>query len=214
MSYLTEFLTVIVVRLLAVMSPGPDFAIVTKNSLTYSRRIAVYTALGIALGIIIHVVYSLIGIGLIISKSILLFSPIKFLGAGYLIYIGYKSFRAKKPSPLLTKEGLGAVAVGAKELTAWQAIRTGFLTNALNPKATLFFLSLFTQIISTKTPLYIQTLYGIEMVLMTFAWFTSVAIILSQTRIKQRFSSIQYYLEKTFGAILIALGIKVALSKQ
>lgn len=221
MSYLPEFLTVIVVHLLAVMSPGPDFAIVTKNSLIYSRRSAIYTALGVGLGISIHVIYSLVGIGLIVSKSIILFSTIKFLGAAYLIYIGYKSFRSKKPSvaggnpplPEGRRGGVGATSQSS-ELSPTQAIRIGFLTNALNPKATLFFLSLFTQVISTSTPLYIQTLYGIEMIMMTFTWFAGVAIVLSQARIKQKFSSIQYYLEKTFGAILIALGIKVALSKR
>lgn len=93
--FLTQFLTVAVVHLFAVMSPGPDFAVVTKNSLLHSRKTGIYTSLGIALGISVHIAYSLLGIGLVISKSAVLFSIIKYLGAGYLVYIGYLSLRAK-----------------------------------------------------------------------------------------------------------------------
>src|SRR5579871_852922 len=94
-TYLAEFITVASLHLLAVMSPGPDFVLISRNSLVYSRKTGIYSALGLALGISVHITYSLIGIGYIISKSILIFSTIKFLGAGYLIYIGYKSLRAK-----------------------------------------------------------------------------------------------------------------------
>jgi threonine/homoserine/homoserine lactone efflux protein len=95
MPYLTEFLTVAFIHFLGVMSPGPDFAMISRNSLVYSRRTGIYSAFGLALGILVHVTYSLIGIGLIISKSIIIFSTIKLLGASYLIYIGYKALRTK-----------------------------------------------------------------------------------------------------------------------
>ncbi len=95
MLYLTEFLTVAVIHLLAVISPGPDFAMISRNSLVYSRKTGIYSSLGLALGILVHVSYSLVGIGLIISRSIVIFSAIKFLGAGYLIYIGYKALKTK-----------------------------------------------------------------------------------------------------------------------
>jgi threonine/homoserine/homoserine lactone efflux protein len=82
----------------------------------------------------------------------------------------------------------------------------GFITNVTNPKVTLFFLSLFTQVIDPGTPLSWQILYGIEMSLATIAWFVLVAI-------KNRVVGIQHYAEKAMGVILIALGIKLALSK-
>ena len=99
------------------------------------------------------------------------------------------------------------------DLGKLRAIRMGFLTNVLNPKATLFFLSLFTQVINPQTPKFIQVLYGLEMCLMTFAWFTFVATILSHPIIKLKFARIQHRLEKVFGVVLIALGLKVALTK-
>ena len=208
MNFLPELLTIVVIHLLAVMSPGPDFVLVSKNSLMHSRKTGILTSIGLALGILVHVAYSLIGIGLIISKSILLFSILKFLCAGYLLYIGYKSLKAKKSIISET------IAKPENELGVIAAIKMGFLTNVLNPKVTLFFFALFTQVINPTTPKAIQLVYGLEMSVMTFLWFALVAIVLSHKLIKDRFVSIQHYLEKAFGIILIALGIKVALSSS
>lgn len=204
--YLTQFLTIVVVHLLAVMSPGPDFVVVAKNSLTYSRKIAIYTALGLACGISLHVLYSLLGIGLIISQSIILFNIIKYLGAAYLLYIGYKSLRSK--SNTTEVEAIKAV----NDISVGKAIRTGFLTNALNPKATLFFLAVFTQVVDPSTPFIIQGLYGVEMMVMTFVWFSIVAILFTSKVLRNKIQKVQHRIEQVTGVVLIALGIKVALA--
>jgi len=175
--------------------------------LVYSRKTGIYSALGLGLGILVHVTYSLIGIGYIISKSIVIFSTIKFIGAGYLVYIGYKSLKAKPT------KNVGEEFVEKKQMGKWASVKNGFLTNALNPKATLFFLALFTQVIHTSTPLGIKILYGAEMSTMTFVWFAFVAVVLSHQKIKKPFVKVQHYVERTMGAVLILLGIKVALSK-
>ncbi len=206
MNFLAQFLTVALVHLLAVMSPGPDFILISRNSLIYSRKVGVYSAIGLGLGILVHVTYSLIGIGFIISRSILVFSIIKFLGAGYLIYIGYKCLKAKPNQEVTTQVEQKA------NISPWASIKMGFLTNVLNPKATLFFFALFTQVIAPETPKIIEVLYGIEMSVATFVWFALVAIVLSHNIIRQRFSKIQHYTERFFGVVLVALGIKVALS--
>jgi RhtB (resistance to homoserine/threonine) family protein len=206
MSRLPEFLTVVVIHLLAVMLPGPDFVMISRNSLVYSRRTGVYAAAGVGLGIPVHVTYSLVGIGLVIARSLALFTILKFAGAAYLIYLGVKSLLGGPAAP--------ADAAGhsqLRELRPTAAIRVGFLTNVLNPKATLFFLALFTQVISPGTPKWLLALYGAEMSLMTFAWFAFVAVVLSHARVKARFVAIQPRLEKLFGVILIGLGVKVAL---
>lgn len=207
MDYLQIFLTVALVHLLAVVSPGPDFMMVTRNSVIYSRRTGIYSALGLGLGILVHITYSLIGIGYVISKSIILFNTIKLLGAFYLIYIGYKSLTSK--SSTLEKDIIGA---NTKQITDFEAVKLGFITNATNPKATLFFLSLFTIVISPNTPFWLKFLMGGEMSLVTFLWFALVAVVLSHSFIKQRIGKIQHYAEKFIGIVLIGLGIKVALS--
>ena len=208
MTYLPEFLTVAAVHLLAVMSPGPDFVMITRNSLIYSKRTGIYSSVGLGLGILLHVTYSLVGIGFIISKSIVLFSTIKLLGAAYLVWIGYQSLKSKPHTINVVQEDK------REDLSPLTAVRLGFLTNALNPKATLFFLALFTQVIQPQTPFAIKLLYGAEMSVATFAWFALVTTALSHPMIKNRFVCVAHYLERAFGVILIALGIKVALSSS
>lgn len=205
-NYLAQFLFIAGLHLLAVMSPGPDFVMITRNSLVYSRKTGVMSALGLALGIVVHITYCLIGIAYIISKSIIIFSTLKLLGAGYLIFIGYKSLKAK---PSLA----GDAVAEQKDMSKLGALKMGFLTNLFNPKATLFFLALFTQVIRPNTPLFMKLAYGAEMTTMTFVWFGFVAVILSHNKIKRRFLNIQHYVERVTGFALIALGLKVALSK-
>ncbi len=207
--FITQLLTIAVVHLLAVMTPGPDFAMVTRNSLIYSRKIGIYTSLGIALGISIHVAYSLFGIGFIISQSIVLFNFIKYVGAAYLLYIGYKSLKAKP-----VKEKVDTTVPETKSISIRSAIWTGFLTNVLNPKATLFFLALFTQVIDPLTPKSAQLIYGFEMMAITFVWFSLVSILFSNRLVKSKITKVQHRIEQVTGAVLIALGIKVALSSQ
>ena len=204
MSFYAQILTITLIQLVAIMSPGPDFAIICRNSLIYSRRTGIYSALGISLGILVHVTYTLVGIGLIISKSVVLFSTIKLLGAAYLIYIGYKSLKAKPSRETTTEKS-------KQDLTRLQAIKIGFITNILNPKVTLFFFSLFTQVISPNTPASLRVLYGLQMFVFTLGWFTLLAITISHPIVKNRFLSMSHYIEKTMGVILIGLGIKVAL---
>ena len=208
--FLQQLLLVAGIHLLAVMSPGPDFVLISRNALVYSRKIGIYSALGLALGIMVHITYSLIGIGFLIAKSVVLFSIIKYIGAAYLIYIGYKALQGAKKDgndKSLSLEKQGSVSV-------LRAVRMGFLTNVLNPKATLFFLALFTQVITPHTPLIWQLFYGVEMVLATFGWFAVVATAFSVPFIRTKFRSIQYRFEQIFGVILIVLGVKVALLSQ
>lgn len=194
---------------MAAMSPGPDFAMVMRNSLVYSRRTGVLAALGLSLGIALHVTYSLLGIGLLISRSILLFNAIKWIGALYLIFIGVRSLISRRP-----KDDKQLLSVEKQDLTTGQALRMGFLTNALNPKATLFFLALFTTVVSPSTPIAYKLVYGVEMVIATFAWFAFVAVILSHSKINSLFARVKHRIEKVFGVVLIAFGLKVALGSH
>lgn len=207
--FLAQFLTVAVVHFLAVASPGPDFAVVTRNSLVYTRKIGIYTALGVGIGIGVHVAYSLLGIAFVISQSVILFNVIKYVGATYLVYIGVKSLIARRETDAKNKSEFEKAQ---EDISLFAAIRTGFLTNVLNPKATLFFLALFTQVISPATPKFIQFLYGLEMMTATFVWFSLVSLLFSNQAVKAKISKFQHYLERITGAVLVGLGIKVALS--
>jgi RhtB (resistance to homoserine/threonine) family protein len=204
---LNEFLLLATAMLIALISPGPDFAMIVKQSISYGRRASVVSSLGIGLGISVHVIYTLLGIGLIISKSIVLFTVIKVLGAGYLIYLGYKSLRS---NGIQMKDD---TIVMEDSMSDKRAFMVGFLCNALNPKATLFFLSIFTVVISIETPLYIQAIYGMFCMIATTLWFVFLSLILSQNRVRNFFNRFSKGFDKAVGVVLISLGIKVALSK-
>lgn len=206
--YWSEFLTVALIHLLAVASPGPDFAIVVRESVAYGRRAGIFSALGVGCGIFIHVAYSLLGIGLIVSQSIVLFNALKWLAAAYLLYIGIKALRAKPADPASAELSLAA---GSR--TPRAAFVMGFITNGLNPKATLFFLSLFTVVINPHTPLLVQAGYGIYLALATTLWFCLVAQLFSQQRVRAGFARMGHWFDRLMGTVLVGLGVKLAFSE-
>ncbi len=205
--YWTEFLTVALVHLLAVASPGPDFAIVLRESVSNGRHAGIWTALGVGSGILLHVGYCLLGIGLIVSQSIVLFNLLKWLAAAYLIYIGIRALQARPANPASAE----LAPLAARSPRA--AFVRGFVTNGLNPKATLFFLSLFTLVISPQTPLLVQAGYGLYLALATALWFCAVALLFSQARVRRGFVRLGHWFDRLMGAVLVGLGIKVAFSE-
>ena len=112
--------TIAFVHLLGAMSPGPDLAMSVRNSLTYSRRTGIFTAVGFGLGVAVHVAYCIAGIAVVIARSILVFSTIKYLGAAYLLYIGIRSVVSRQP-------GMEAdVVTKRKDISPFRAVRWGF----------------------------------------------------------------------------------------
>lgn len=206
MEYLPLIGTVTFLNLLAVVSPGPDFVMTVKNSLRYSRKTGIFTALGIGLGLCVHLAYCAAGIGYVISKSVLVFSIIKFIGAGYLLYMGIGSIMAKGSRLEITAEAPDA------DLTFLQAFKMGFFTNILNPKVTLFFLGLFTFVISPTTPIYIVLLLSFIMIATAFVWFTIVSVFFTQQKVQRAFLRFENPINRFLGALLVLLAIKIALT--
>lgn len=204
---MTELLAVITITLLAVISPGPDFAMVTRNSLLLSRRAGVLTALGIGLGVLVHVSYTLLGLGLLIQQSLWLFNAIKLAGAAYLVYLGLKMLRAQPAG------AAAAAEAAAAPLSDGAALRTGFLTNALNPKTTVFMLSLFLQVVQPQTPLAVQLGYGAFISLAHIAWFSLVALCFSAGAVRGRLLSARHWIDRAFGGLLVGFGVLLALSR-
>ncbi|MGF1879264.1 LysE family transporter [Photobacterium frigidiphilum] len=204
--YLTELLAVISITILTIVTPGPDFVVVARNSLTYSRRSGVLTAIGVASAVWIHIFYTLAGIGLLLSKSILLFSIVKYLGAAYLIYLGVSCIKSNGDLTEFTGSKC------SKSISGFKSFQMGFFNNVLNPKATLFFVSLFTQLVSPSTPLGIQIAYGAIVSISCLVWFTLVAVFLNRESIKRAFIRAQKSIERVMGTVLIGFGIKVAIS--
>lgn len=212
--FLTQWMTLIVVFSFALISPGPDFVIAVRNAIVYSKRVGFLTAAGFAAGVLVHVTYTVFGIAAIIAQSVMMFNIIKWAGAAYLAYIGFKALRSngmgKQAIESATQERKG----GKQTLSDWAAFRVGFLTNILNPKASLFFLAIFSQIIKPETPFIWQSIYGLTCALMCFAWFSMVTLVLNQGAVRNMFLKASKWIDRTCGALLIALGIKVALASR
>lgn len=211
MSYLEQFFLIAAVHLLAVASPGPDFAIILKQSIRYDRRTAIYTSLGIATGILLHVTYSLVGIGLLIASDERLFTALKYLAAGYFCYIAWHSLRAKKPENIIEDSQVSNQQTSDNP-SLKKAFFTGFLINGLNVKATLFFVSLFSVIIMPETPFAIKLSYGLYMTLATAAWFILLSCLLTQTKVRAVLQKKGYILDRVMGAVLLLLAVQLVLS--
>lgn len=203
---LTSFFSFGLIILLGAMSPGPDFAIVTRNTLLHSRKSGVFTALGVCTAIIIHMTYCVFGLAMVISKSLFLFNLIKYVGASYLIYLGVSSFFIKPVQPHLSS------LQPMKKFTMPHGVsfRQGFLCNLLNPEVMLFYLSLFTVTIGSGTPAITEAIYVLEIFIITIFWYCALAIMLSHTAIKRLFDRAEKYLAKALGASLVVFGVGLA----
>lgn len=190
-----EILAFALINLLGAMSPGPDFAIVIRYGLTGSRKASILASAGIAAALIVHVLYCVFGIVLLIQSSKVLFSLLHFGGAAYLAYLGIR----------LIRSGSGNVPKPDPVKIHHRAFRDGFLTNLLNPKASLFLLSLFTQFITPDTALLQKIAFGTAVPLIAFAWFSFLSVMLTHRRFLPHLQRYQKGFMLVMGILLLSL---------
>ncbi|MEO9386848.1 LysE family translocator [Chromobacterium phragmitis] len=207
-AYLPEFIALATVHFLAVVAPGPDFAVTVSQSVRHGRKTGLLTALGIGCGISVHVAYTLLGIGALLHASEHLMLGAKLLGCSYLACLAIKLLRAH-PAASGLEPAADAPSPGP---TGAKAFSTGFLTNATNPKATLFFLAIFTTLVSADTPLKVQTFYGVWMCAVNAAWFALVSLLFSKASVRAAFIRMGHWFERMMGLILIGFAARLVLS--
>jgi RhtB (resistance to homoserine/threonine) family protein len=206
--YWVTLINLVVLNFVALVSPGPDFAIVVKNSLVHSKKAGMMTALGIAAGETAHLSYILLGVGVVIAKNLWLLNMVKLLGIIYLSYLGIKMLRAKKVS------SVSNIAFTHSSISLKSAFQNGLFANLLNPKAILFFIGVFTIVVDLNTPMSVLLIYAVAMVLTTLLWFSIVAQLFSARKIREKFLGISHWVERITGGLLIAISIKLALTKE
>ena len=276
--YLTEFLSVALVHLLAVVSPGPDFAVAVRQAVQHGRQAGLISAVGFGLGMLVHVVYTLIGLAALLRTVPAAMRAAQLVGAAYLAWLAIHFMRsappagdpldadetadpstgpassgyshrpyqhapstrsAQSPAPatqpaqfiqpdrsaqstrskLSTRSELSTTSEQSTQSEPFsrsvrtqstrQAFLTGFFTNATNPKATMFFLAVFTTLVSPQTPLEIQMLYGLWMCVATSIWFAIVAVLFSHEPVRRRFLAHGYWFGRIMGAFLLAFALKL-----
>jgi RhtB (resistance to homoserine/threonine) family protein len=194
------------IHLLAAMSPGPDFILVSQQTLTNGKKAGFLASIGIALGLSVHILYSSFGLSTIIANSETAYFTIKILGGSYLIYLGVQGIRSKaKNRKNITKS--------PQDTHNKSLIVTGFFCNALNPKAPVYFVSLFTVILSPSMPLYELAIYGVWIMLIQFLWFSTVVGFLSRPAINTQFQKLGHWVDRLFGGAMVLIGLKVLLSR-
>ncbi|WP_321504857.1 LysE family transporter [Breoghania sp.] len=208
--YLIELFSVMAVFSFAIVAPGADTAMVMRQAVMHGRRAAILTSFGIGTSLLFHVSYTILGLGLVISKSILLFNLIKWAGVAYLVFIGIQSLRA---GPTVLPKGANGEKTGQTEQSARKAFLLGFLANALNPKPVFFFLSIFSTLISHETPALIKAGYGLVMASCLIAWFVGVSYFLTVPTMRAGFERAGKWINRTSGAIFIGFGLKLAAEK-
>lgn len=202
---LNEFLFLATAHLFAVASPGADFAIVIKNTLRCGKVIGIATAIGIGLGILVHMAYTLFGVAIILARSEVMFSIVKYAGAAYLLWFAYRCFQSRKidKNPVSSPPHI--------ELSIFKAIRQGFMVNVLNPKVTLFFVALFTNIVSPSTPLWIQIIYGLWLSIYTMFWFAMVAWGFSRSVVLSWYQQHGHFIDWAMGIVLLIISIRLVI---
>jgi RhtB (resistance to homoserine/threonine) family protein len=202
------YVEVFLIGILAALSPGPDFVVVTKNSLGLGRKHGIVTALGVASALIVHIAYTILGFTVILEKYPSIFNIIKLVGAAYLLWIGYKGLRSKAQL-----ENSDDTHIEQKlQPSVGQGFREGFLCNLLNPKAPLFFLSVFSQFLGHDTPDWMRWVYGGETILAIGLWFVLLAILISNNYFRKLYQQYMHWFDRGLGLILIIFAVTIGIT--
>ncbi|MEO5808038.1 LysE family transporter [Devosia sp.] len=203
-----EFAGLMLAFLINAVIPGADFAMVLRQSIARGRRQALFTSAGVATSILVHGSYTLLGVGVIVGQSLLFFNVLKWAGAAYLLFLAISALRGEPPK---APENLDAIEVKRSDFSAFAL---GFLTNLLNPKAVLFFLALFTTLVSAHTSGDIKVFYVVCMSMMLFAWFALVSVFFTTPSVRQGFFRLGRWFNRVTGITFIILAVRVAVAQQ
>lgn len=203
MDLLDGLLTLTVVHFIATISPGPEFMLISKEALSHGRRAGLISLAGTLSGLSIHILYSAFGLATIISNSPDALLAIQLLGGSYLIYLSISGLRSKPSSTGLD------TAVKRRGMTDFQIFRAGFICDLLNPKAPIYYVSLFTFILSPDIPAVHIAMYGLLIMAIHLMWFSIVVFLLSTPAVNKRFSKVSHWIDRILGGAMVAIGIKV-----
>ncbi|MGB0959096.1 MAG: LysE family translocator [Halocynthiibacter sp.] len=206
----SEILTFVIVASLLVMSPGPNGVLIAKTVPTSGRAAGFANVAGFVTGFYIHGALAILGISIILVQSAFAFSIVKYLGAAYLCWIGGKALIAAWRGIEDTAE----VKPAASKRTLANAYVEGLLTNALNPKVSMFYLAAFPQFISLgdTTPIASFTLVAIHS-LINAIWFGAMVLIMARLTAIAQNGRFQRWLKGITGVVFIGFGLKLATYK-
>jgi threonine efflux protein len=207
MSYLPNLLTIAGLYLLAVASPGPNFFVITQLSLGGERQSARSVALGISTGSVVWALLAMFGIAALLASADWLYLAIRLAGAVYLIWLGMKLL-------------LGAVRPATAQITSATAMRparawrAGLITSLTNPKSGAFWTSVFATAFPTDAPAWMFVATTAMIAGLSLGWHLGLATVFTSARIQTGYRRLRRPIDAVSGAILVAFGLRLALSRQ
>ncbi len=205
-----NYLGFMAASLLLSVTPGSDSMYIITRSVSQGNKAGMYSVLGIVSGILVHTLLAALGLSILLAKSPLAFTIVKYIGASYLCYLGFKMLTSKQDAPLA--EQINDNTKLAKTLNYFKIYKQGMLTNTLNPKVALFFLAFFPQFVD---PSYAHSTLSFLILGLTFAvtsliWCMCLALLASRFSQKLRENpKIESVLNKVSGVVFIGMGIKL-----
>jgi len=190
------------------ITPGNDFIYVATRSISQGAKAGIISAFGISSGLLVHVTASVMGLSVLLAKSILAYEIIKYVGAAYLVYIGVRMLFAKTAFP----EGLSGS--NGEETRTLQLLRQGFITNVFNPKVALFFLSFLPQFANQHSAYVSLQLLVLGLWFIFSGTVVSIAIAIAFARMRNWLASMPLFWkfqQRIASTIFIGLGLKIAL---
>lgn len=194
---------IILIHLLACLSPGPDVFLVVRNSLRSGAASGIRTTLGILTGVACHIVLGITGISYLLTRGPVARNAIALAGGAWLIYIGGKELLQLRRRPAAP----GPASADSFPNAGTGYWRQGLLVNLLNPKALLFFLSLFSVLLGPEVPLSVKLACGFAMVAVQFLAFSGVALLAGHPGFSSRWPLLQKWLDRVFSLVLMGLGL-------
>ncbi|MCB1122180.1 MAG: LysE family translocator [Verrucomicrobiae bacterium] len=203
---MTEIIIILLVtQVFAMMSPGPDMILIVKNTLGQTtNRPAVFTILGIGLGLAIHISLSIGGLSILLTQSPLVYKSVRYAGAAYLAYLGIKAL-------ISTSSNFFSNSLGAVSKTGKEAFREGFITNLSNPKVTLYILSLFTQLIPPSSPIGHKLTYGGVLVIEAIVVWLVFAALIGLPGFRKYSNQWSHWMDRIFGILLLGIALSVVI---
>ncbi|MBL3646368.1 LysE family transporter [Bacillus vallismortis] len=207
-----SILTYIPIAAMMVIIPGADTMLVMKNTLRYGAKAGRYNILGLATGLSFWTVIAILGLSVVIAKSVFLFTTIKYLGAAYLIYLGIKSFFAKSMFSFDETQ-----SQASKENSPKRYYKTSFmqgsLSNILNPKTVLVYVTIMPQFINLKGNINQQLIILASILtLLAVLWFLFLVYMIDFAKKWMKNSKFQKAFQKITGIILVGFGIKTGMN--
>jgi len=204
------FFTVALAHFLALLSPGPDFVLVVKSAIKNDRSKAIGVAAGISTANALYIALCLIGVGAILASSVSLMIALKIIGGLFLMFLAFQALRAKRSS--YAELSIERDEQKSGETSFLKEFVTGFMSGILNPKNLLFYLSLFTVVLTNDVSQTFKIGLGIWMTTVVFFWDTAIIFLLSTNKVRSKFTKLAYYIDKLTGAILGMVGFSIVKS--